>query len=55
MLSFAFHDMYPYSKVHVANMGPIWGQQGPGGPHVGPVNRAIWEFETFESYVVDYL
>ena len=24
------------------NMGPIWGQQDPGGPHVGPMNFAIW-------------
>ena len=24
-------------------MGPIWGQQDPGGPHVGPMNFAIWE------------
>ena len=32
----------PDSKVHVANMGPIWGRQGPGGPHVGPMNFAIW-------------
>ena len=31
------------SKVHGANMGPIWGRQGPGGPHVGPMNFAIWE------------
>ena len=23
-------------------MGPIWGQQDPGGPHVGPMNLAIW-------------
>ena len=23
-------------------MGPIWGQQGPGEPHVGPMNFAIW-------------
>ena len=23
-------------------MGPTWGQQDPGGPHVGPMNRAIW-------------
>ena len=21
-------------------MGPIWGQRDPGGPHVGPMNRA---------------
>ena len=25
-----------------ANMGPIWGRQDPGGPHVGPMNFAIW-------------
>ena len=24
-------------------MGPNWGRQDPGGPHVGPVNFAIWE------------
>ena len=32
----------PDSKVHGANMGPIWGRQDPGGPHVGPMNSAIW-------------
>ena len=32
----------PDSKVHGTNMGPIWGRQDPGGPHVGPVNFAIW-------------
>ena len=30
------------SKVHGANMGPIWGRQDPGGPHVGPMDFAIW-------------
>ena len=30
------------SKVHGANMGPIWGWQDPGGPHVGSMNLAIW-------------
>ena len=30
------------SKVHGANMGPIWGRQDPCGPHVGPMNFAIW-------------
>ena len=25
-----------------ANMGPIWGRQDQGGPHVGPMNFAIW-------------
>ena len=33
---------FPDSKVHGANMGPIWGRQGPGGSHVGPMNFAIW-------------
>ena len=23
-------------------MGPIWGRQDPGGPHVGPMNFNIW-------------
>ena len=32
----------PDSKVHGANMGPIWGRQDPDGPHVGPMNFAIW-------------
>ena len=34
------HTAYtiPDSKVHGANMGSIWGRQGPGGPHVGPMN-----------------
>ena len=33
----------PDSQVHGANMGPIWGRQDPGGPHVSPMNFAIWE------------
>ena len=32
----------PDSKVHGANMEPT-GQLDPGGPHVGPVDLAIWE------------
>ena len=24
-------------------MGPTWDRQDPGGPHVGPMNLAIWE------------
>ena len=44
--------MYPDSKVHGANMGPIWGRQDPGGPHVGPLNFAkvtftIWLLEDY--------
>ena len=33
----------PDSKVHGANIGPIWGRQDPGGPHVGSMKFAIWE------------
>ena len=33
----------PDSKVYGANMGPTWGQRDPGGPHVGPMNFAIWD------------
>ena len=32
----------PDGKINGANMGPIWGRQDPGGPHVGPMNFAIW-------------
>ena len=34
----------PDSKVHGANMGPIWGRQDPGGPHFGPMNFVIWGY-----------
>ena len=33
----------PDSKIHGANMGPIWGRQDPGWPNVGPANLAIWD------------
>ena len=33
----------PESKVHGANMEPTWGRQDPDGPHVGPMNFAIWD------------
>ena len=33
----------PDSKVHGAIMGPIWGRQDPGGPHVDPMNFVIWD------------
>ena len=32
----------PDSMVHGANMGPIWGRQDRGEPHVGPRNFALW-------------
>ena len=31
----------PDSKLHGVNMGPFWGRQDPGRPHVGPMNFAI--------------
>ena len=40
-----FIESVPDSKVHGANMGPFWGRQGPGGPHVGPMNFVIWGVE----------
>ena len=41
----------PDSKVHGANMGPIWGRQDPGGPHVSPMNFAIWEAYTKQELI----
>ena len=38
-----FQENSPDSKVHGANMGPTWGRQDPGGPHVGHMNLAIWD------------
>ena len=35
-----FHNKLPDSKVHGANMGPIWVLLAPGGPQVGPINLA---------------
>ena len=43
MISESMVQINPDNKVHGANMGPIWGQQDPGGPHVGPMNFAICE------------
>ena len=34
----------PDSKVHGANMGPIWVRKDLGGPHVGPMNVAMLLF-----------
>ena len=35
-------DWDPDDKVYGANMGPTWGRQDPGRPHVGPMNFAVW-------------
>ena len=42
-----FHVMtssciFPDSTVREANMGPTWVLSAPDGPHVGPMNLAIW-------------
>ena len=33
----------PDNKVHGAIMGPTWVLSAPDGPHVGPMNLAIWD------------
>ena len=30
-------------------MGPIWGRQDPGGPHVGPMNFAVWSMRSMRE------
>ena len=40
------------SKVHGANMVPIWGRQDPGGPHVSPMNFAIWVVASCDDVTV---
>ena len=35
-------NVAPDNKVHGANVGPSWGRQDPGGPHVSHMNLAIW-------------
>ena len=41
---------YPDCKVHWDIMGPIWGRQDPGGPHVGPMNSAFWVVSVSELF-----
>ena len=33
-------------------MGPIWGRQDPGGPHVGPMNSVIWVYLSDRSHSI---
>ena len=42
----------PDSKVCGASMGPTWGRKDPGGPHVGPMNLAIWAIALFIIFSV---
>ena len=37
----ATYSAYPDSKVHGANMGPIWVLSAPDGAHIGPMNFAL--------------
>ena len=46
-----WHGNTPDSKVHGANMGPTWVPSVPGGPHVGLMNLAIWDFTHYWSFV----
>ena len=39
----ALVQIIPDSKVHRANMGPTWVLSAPRGPHVGPMDLAIWD------------
>ena len=36
VIKLIFLAAIPDSKVHGANMGPIWVLSAPDGPHVGP-------------------
>ena len=38
----AYSLPYPDSKIHGTNVGPTWGRQDPGWPHVGHTKLAIW-------------
>ena len=49
---FTWGQINPDSKVYGANLGPIWGRQDPGGPHVGPMNLAIWEQELLKISIL---
>ena len=53
LLEISWLSLIPDSKVHGANMGPIWGQQDPGGAHVGPMNYDIWVY-TSSTYVLNH-
>ena len=46
-------DKRPNSKLHGANIGPIWDRQDPGGSHVGPMNFAVWVTLNY-SYIGHY-
>ena len=49
----------PDSKVHGENMGPTCVMSAPGGPHVGPMNPAIWvmfmDICHIDNYIFEWL
>ena len=51
MRSSALRITSPDRTVHGANMGPIWGRQDPGGPHVGTMNFVIWVCSCIQSNI----
>ena len=44
----------PNNKVHGDNMGPTWVLPVPCGPHVGPMNLAIWDNLEVRWMVLSY-
>ena len=46
-------DAYPDRKIHGANVGPTWGSQDPGGPHVGHMNLAIWVYMEEDWVIIE--
>ena len=42
----------PDSKVHGAIMGPTWVLSAPDGPHVCPINLAIWVSQYWTSFIL---
>ena len=42
-------ERLPDSKFHGANMGSTWGRQDPDGPHVGPMDFAIWTVSIYSG------
>ena len=43
-------EINPNSKVYGANMGPTWCWRDPDGPHIAPMNLAIWELMTWKRF-----
>ena len=44
----------PDSKIDGTNMGQIWGRQDSGGPHVGPINFALWGVPFCNQYISNF-